>query len=204
MGTLLLPGRSEGRDRQYASLTPGGHQPGGHPMELRTVLVRLDSSTHQMQSELNIQGETTVSQLLRTAEQHFELDQGALTAVCWDDEQEPGLEISRDREVTRLMDWDQLCFKCSSPVKNDNSQPCYVDAEHAFPSMDRIQADLKEVRKAGRNLYTKWSLNAPSESVMSHECTGDPAWLTNFTPDEIRKISSKNFRTSNTRFKSAR
>ena len=115
--------------------------------------------------------------LLTVGPQHFELDQGALTAVCWDDEQEPGLEISRDREVrgctsyhyctivlaplitaallvplwpghnallttvqvTRLMDWDQLCFKCSSPVKNDNPQPCYVDAEHAFPSMDRIQ-----------------------------------------------------------------
>ena len=120
--------------------------------------------------------------LLTVGPQHFELNQGALTAVCWDDEQEPGLTISRDREVrgctsyrycivvlaplitavsvvslwsgrnairllttvqvTRLMEWDQLCFKCSSSVKIDNAQPWYVDAEHAFPAMDRIQVHL--------------------------------------------------------------
>ena len=38
-------------------------------MDLRTVLVRLDSSSQEMQSELNIRDERTVSQLLRTAEQ---------------------------------------------------------------------------------------------------------------------------------------
>lgn len=161
---------------------------------LLTILVRLEGQSRAKQSEMNILEEVqTVAQLLAMAEQHFELDVGSITAVCWDDAQEPGLEIDRDREVLRLRDWDQISFKWSvAPAKIPKQRPWYVDVNRAFPKMNQIQHNVKEARSSGRNLFTKWSLKCPSDAAMSRVSDiGDAAWLTSFTPDELCKIAKR-------------
>ena len=72
--------------------------------------------------------------------QRFDLPLGAATAVLWDDETDRGLQIRREKEIARLRDQDELCFRWNKPLRmHKEDKPWFVVQDESFPTMRHVE-----------------------------------------------------------------
>eukprot|EP00658_Telonema_sp_P-2_P075094 TRINITY_DN644_c0_g1_i17.p2 TRINITY_DN644_c0_g1~~TRINITY_DN644_c0_g1_i17.p2 ORF type:complete len:165 (+),score=44.03 TRINITY_DN644_c0_g1_i17:136-630(+) len=141
--------------------------------------VRLHGQSEQRKVALPVEG-STMSQLIRKMEMEFDLPRGAVTGVLWDDCQERGTKIRRDREIERLRDGDEVCLVWNPPrrmKKKQEDRPWYVVKQDSYPSLREIQKQLEEVRGAHGKKFRDWAWQLPRDAALDALSISDPTWL---------------------------
>eukprot|EP00656_Telonema_subtile_P014667 TRINITY_DN1755_c0_g2_i2.p1 TRINITY_DN1755_c0_g2~~TRINITY_DN1755_c0_g2_i2.p1 ORF type:complete len:125 (+),score=19.75 TRINITY_DN1755_c0_g2_i2:234-608(+) len=107
----------------------------------RAIELRLEGESILHRTEVLLPEEvSTVFKLQLFAERVFELTPGSVTAILWDDEQERGLKVRRDKEICRLRDGDQLCLRYNKPPRwGPKPQPWYVEKDRSYPSLRELE-----------------------------------------------------------------